>query len=174
LDGVDHAREPHGPRAGAVLAVPGDLHPLVTRAVEEDLALARRQVLPGLVERDAELARDGVGDVGRPARVLAGALAPGLDRAFADREAPVGDDQVGVDLHAGAEAVAVDAHAERAVERERLRRQLGQADAAVGAGARLAVGALARLALDGDQHRAAAHLHRRLDRVGQPRAVGRI
>ena len=42
----------------------------------------------------------------------------------------VGDHQVGVDLQAGAEAVAVDAHAERAVERERLRRQLGQADAA--------------------------------------------
>ena len=54
-------------------------------------------------------------------------MAPSLIERFG-----VGDDQVGVDLQARAEAVAVDAHAERAVERERLRRQLGQADAAVG------------------------------------------
>ncbi len=62
---------------------------------------------------------------------LPASLAPRLDRALADRLVRVGDDQVGVDLQAGAQAVAVDAHAERAVERERLRRQLGEADAAV-------------------------------------------
>ena len=80
----------------------------------------------------------------------------------------VGDDQVRVDLQARAEAVAVDAHAERAVERERLRRQLGEADAALRAGARLAVGALARLALDSDAAaRPSPALHRGLDRVGE-------
>ena len=49
-------------------------------------------------------------------------------RARRDRDRPRGSI---------AEAVAVDAHAERRVEREALRRQLGQADAALRAGARL-------------------------------------
>ena len=117
---------------------------LSPEAVEQDLALARGQALPRLVERDAELARQRPPRCWRSSRCpCPGAVAPRLDRALADRQVGVGDDQVGVDLQARAEAVAVDAHAERAVERERLRRQLGEADAAVRAGARLAVGARA-------------------------------
>src|SRR5205823_1944378 len=132
-------------------------------------ALARGQVLPRLVERDAELARHRGRHVRGPALVAPGPIAPGLDRAVADRQILIGDDQIRVDLHARAEAVAVDAHAEGAVERERLGGQLGQADAKVRAGARLAVGAFARLALDRDHHGPAADLHRRLDRIRQPR-----
>src|SRR6185436_19401323 len=174
LDRVDHAGEAHRPRSAAVLAGPGDLHALLARAEQDDLALAGRQVLPRLVQRDAELARHGRRDVRRPALVAPSAIAPRFDGAVADRQLGVGDDQVGVDLHAGAETVAVDAHAQRAVERERLRRQLGQPDAAVGTGARFAVGALARLALDRHDHRTAAGLHRRLDRIGQARAIARV
>ena len=157
-----------------MLAVPGDLDPLFARAEQDHLALARRQVLPRLVERDAELARHGRRDVRGPALVAPGPIPPRLDGAVADRQVAVRHDEVRVDLHARAEAVAVDAHADRAVERKRLRRQLGQADAAVGAGARLAVGALARLTLDRDQDRATADLHRRLDRVGQAGPLARV
>ena len=113
--------EAHGPRAAAVLAAPSLTF---TRCSPEPnrmhLALARRELLPGLVELDAELARDGGGRCWRssplslPARSPQGSMAPSL----IDRLA-VGDDQVGVDLQARAEAVAVDAHAERGVERER-------------------------------------------------------
>src|SRR6185436_5100275 len=174
LDRVDHAGEAHRPRSAAVLAGPGDLHALLARAEQDDLALAGRQVLPRLVQRDAELARHGRRDVRRPALVAPSAIAPRFDGAVADRQLGVGDDQVGVDLHAGAETVAVDAHAQRAVERERLWRQLGQPDAAVRAGARFAVGALARLALDGDQDRTAAGLDRGLDRVGEARALAGV
>ena len=37
LDGVDHAREAHGPRAGAVLAVPAHLDPLLAGPEQHDL-----------------------------------------------------------------------------------------------------------------------------------------
>ena len=174
LDRVDDAREAHGPRPAAVLALPRHLHALVARPEQQHLAVARREALPRLVERDAELLRHGGGDVRRPALVASRAVAPRLDGAVGDRQIAVRHDQVGVDLEARAEAVAVDAHAERAVERERLRRQLGQAHAAVRARARLAVGALARLALDGDQHRPAADLDGRLDGVREARALARV
>ena len=104
--------------------------------------------------RDTAAATFAVQPWSRPARSPQGSMAPSrIDRSR------LGTIRSGSISEARAEAVAVDAHAERAVERERLRRQLGQPDAAVGAGARLAVGALARLALDGDDHRAAARLH---------------
>lgn len=63
-----------------------------------------------------------------------------------DRARGVGDDQLGVDLHAPAESVARAAQTERTVERERLRGQLRKADAAarsfLAEGQRLAAAAL--------------------------------
>jgi hypothetical protein len=69
---------------------------------------------PRGVEVEAELvaerthqAQEVVGDMG---------LAPGLDRSLPQRRLRVGYDEVGVDLHAGAEAVAVRTGTERRVE----------------------------------------------------------
>src|SRR4029450_759201 len=105
--------EAHGPRAPPVLALPLHGHPLLARPVEHDLPLPGCQALPGLVEGDVVLALEGGGDAGGPAAVLVGALAPRLDGPAADGQLRVGDDEIGVDLQARAEAVAVDAHPER-------------------------------------------------------------
>src|SRR5262249_10294035 len=107
----DDALEAHRPRARAVLARPAHGDALVAGAVEQHLALLVRELLPRLVERDLEVARERLGDAAGPARVDAGGAAPGLDGAAVDRQVLVGHDELGVDLHAGAEAVAVDAHA---------------------------------------------------------------
>ena len=110
-----------------------------------------------------------VGDVG---------LAPGLDRTLAQRRRGVGHDQLGVDLHPGAEAVAVGAGAERRVERERPRLELVGVDRVlVGAGHPLAEPLLAAGVLLGqvdevDQHQPAGEVERGLDRVGQPSLGG--
>ena len=71
-------------------------------------------------------------------RVLRDRLAPHRDRAVADRARRIGDDEIRIGGEPLAEAVALDAHAERRVEREALRRQLGEADAARRARVRLA------------------------------------
>src|SRR5262249_5586666 len=106
-----------------------------------------------------------------PARVDAGRLAPRLDGAVVDRQVAVGHDELRVDLLARAQAVALDAHAQRRVERQRLRRGLGQADAAAGAGALRRVGPRALLARDEAADLPAARAHRRLDAVRQARPL---
>ena len=63
---------------------------------------------------------------------------PGDERALADRERRVGDEQVGVDLLLRAEAVAARARAVRRVEREDPRLELRQPDAVLRAGEALA------------------------------------
>ncbi len=104
------------------------------------------------------------------------ARGPHLDRAVFDRPRLVWDDQVGVHLRAGAEAAALGAHAQRVVERERRRRQLGEREAAVVARVELAhraIGGLRRGLVGDDQH-ALALAQRLLDRVGEPRAEIRL
>ena len=80
-------------------------------ALEDRLAALGREVLPRGVQVEAELVAEGaeqpgevVGDVG---------ARPRPDHALAEGALRVGDDQLGVDLHAGAEAVAGRAGAER-------------------------------------------------------------
>ena len=91
-----------------------------------------------------------------------------------EAEVVVGDDEVGVDLELGADAGALGAGAERAVERERARLDLVHLQrVVVGAGhllgeAALAVG-VALLEVDElDDEHAAGQAERGLDRVGEP------
>ncbi len=100
--------------AVAVLAAHVDLGRV---PVEDDRAQPRGDVLPRGVQVEAELVAqrteqpdEVVGDVG---------AAPRLDDALAEGGLRVGDDQLGVDLHPGAEAVADRAGTEGRVERER-------------------------------------------------------
>ena len=72
-----------------------------------------------------------------------------------------------------AEAVAPRAHAERRVERQHLRRELGQADAALGAAARLRVARGRSSPSTSTRSCPLRRAQRRLDRVGQPRALRR-
>ena len=91
---------------------------------------------------------------------------PRLDGAFLDRQLLVRDDQVRVEEHLGADAVAGRAGAGRVVEREQPRRDLRVADAAGRAGELLGeeqVVSLERRDLDD----AVGQLGRQLDRIGQ-------
>ena len=160
----------------AAVAVGGDDVDLGRVAVEQRLARLGGQLVPRRVEVEAELlaqrphqAQEVVGDVG---------LAPGLDRALAERRLGVGYDEVGVDLHPGAEAVALGTGAERRVEGERPRLQLVGVDGVV-VGARhllgelqLAAGVLDRKVDEVEDDQAVGQPQRGLHRVGEP-ALGR-
>ena len=107
-------------------------------------------------------------------RVL-GEVGPGDDRAAAEAPAAVGDQDGGVGPVLDAQPLADRAPAERAVEREVVRRELLEAPPAAVARAVLAVAVdvpvrLVGLVADpGDVDHALAQVERRLDRVGQPR-----
>ena len=141
------------------------------------------QLRPGQVEVDLERAGEVLDELEGPALAALHPARPRLDRALADRERRVGDDEVGVHLGARAEALAVGARAERRVEREALRRELAEAEAAGVAGVQLGEEAIVLLVLLGiarpdllllvgvrDDERPLALAQRRLDRVGQPGA----
>jgi hypothetical protein len=98
------------------------------------------------------------------------AAAPGDDRALPQRAPRIGDDALGVDARARADAVAGRAGAVGPVEREHPRLDRRERDAAVDAGEALAhPQGLRALALAGeiDEQAAFAELERQLDRVGE-------
>ena len=111
------------------VAVP-DVDPLAAGAVQEEVLLLVRQLLPRPVEVDLPLVGDRLDDRLVEARA---AHRPRDERALADRERRVGDEQVGIDLLLRAEAGAARAGAVRRVEREHARLELGQRDAVLGA-----------------------------------------
>ena len=162
----------------AAVAVAGDDVDLARVAEQQRLLALGGDVLPRRVEVEAELLAERVhqleevvGDVG---------LAPRLDRALAEGRGRVGHDQLGVDLHAGAQAVALGAGAERRVERERPGLELVGVDRVV-VGARhplgellLAAGVLGVEVDEVEHHQPGGQVERRLDRVGQPALGGRL
>ena len=104
------------------------------------------------------------------------------DRPVAETERRVGDEQVGVERVTRAQAVAVGAHALRAVEAEELRARRLVAEVAVRAGVvgreedvlgsarpRPPRSRSPLVRFDGDDQRPLAQLQRLLDRLGQPR-----
>ena len=165
---------------GAVAAVSvavTDVH-LVADAVQHGLLRPGRQLFPRRVDVEA----DGLGDaLQQPQEVLAGLPAgPRRDGALGQAGLRVGDDELGVDLLAGAEAGALLARAERRVERERARLELvdGQG-VVVRAGQPLGVAAFAVRVVLGqvdeveDEH-AAGQAEGRLDGVGDPLLARRL
>ena len=162
----------------AAVAVARDDVDLARVPEQQGLLALGRDVLPRGVEVEAELLAERVhqleevvGDVG---------LAPRLDGALAEGRPRVGHDQLGVDLHAGAEAVALGAGAERRVERERPGLELVGVDrVVVGAGHPLGEPLLAGgvLGLEVDEvehHQPAGEVERGLHRVGEPALGGRL
>ena len=170
--------------AAALLPLPDDVR--VPRAGQEQIAVRLGQLVPRRFQVDAERLADAFVDVLAP---LAHALQAADDRdsAVVEAHGVVWHDEVGVEGVTRADAVALGAHAERAVEREQLRRRRLVADSAVrarvvrteeqvgrrGLGGRLRLLARPRLArflrhvpLDGDDHFAAGERERLLDRLG--------
>ena len=151
--------------------------------VEDGLPGLRRQVLPRGVQVEAELLAQRREQPDEEVRdVRAG---PRADRALTERRARVGDHQLGVDLHPGAEAVADRAGTERRVERERPRLEVVGVDGVlVRAGhllgePQLAVGvlgaALHRRGVDEvEDHKPAGQPERGLHRVGEPPLARRL
>ena len=148
------------------LAVVLERERLSRRPGQDDLLHGGGQRLPRRVQIELECAGQTRQD---DLAHVAARLAPRQDHPFQDRQARVAQHQVGAHLASGAESRAVGARTERRIERELPRLELGQRQAARGAG----------IALGKERGRAAAHhlhgpvrgLERRLDRVGEPRAV---
>ena len=99
--------------------------------------------------------------------------APHADRALGQRQVRIGDDQLGVDFHPGAQAGAVRAGPPGRVERERPRLELLERQVVVEAGQVLGVhplpvGVVLRQVDEVEHDDAAGQAERRLHRVGQP------
>ena len=101
------------------------------RSVDEDVLLLGRQIFKGLFEVDAVALGS---EIDEPEQVLR--CGAGSEAAVEQGLGPVGDDLGGVEIVERAEAVALRAGAEGGVEAEAARLQLGNVEAAVGAGHR--------------------------------------
>jgi hypothetical protein len=105
---------------GVVVIDELDLRP--PEPLQHHLASAGRQLVPRLVHREAVVASQRLQGLGVERR---GTLGPRRDRALVQGLVLVRDDQVGVEGQLGAQAVADRAGAERVVEREQARLDLG-------------------------------------------------
>jgi hypothetical protein len=153
-------------RVLAPVLVEDELHLLGPRALQDQLAVFVRQLLPGGGQVDLEVGGHRLQHLLEEAGV---APFPGLDHPVAQRQIPVGDDEVGVEEHARPDAVAGRAGPGRVVEREQTRGDLREGGAAGGAGELL--GEQDVVALEGgDLHQPVAQLGRQLDGVSQPLA----
>ncbi len=168
-------------RVAAQAVVIDEFDLVLAGAVKDGVLRLLRQVLPFGVEREAEVLGqrgEGLDVIGRRR------LRPRRDGALAQRGVLVGDHQIGVDVLLEPEPAAFRAGAERVVEREQPRLDLGDGEAghrageflreddalgvciaaAVGLGAGgLAVGEL-------DHRHAVGELQALLERIRQPRA----
>ena len=167
-----HTFELRGVRALAAVPVAvRHLHRGLAGAVEDDLLVLLLQLLPRRVGGEAELRRD---RLEHALEVVAAEARPRRDGTVAQAEVVVGDEQLGVDLEAGAQAVAPLARAVRRVEREVARRELVERDAAVRAREvlrehqRLEIGRIVVPRHDLDLGDAFGQAQRGLQRVGEP------
>ena len=127
----DHAFERPLGVIGAHAVVVGEADVGLARAVEDRLLRLLRQILPFGVEGELVV----LAEREQRLHVIGRArLRPRRDRALAQRALLVGDDQVGVDVLLDAEPAAFRAGAERVVEREQPRLDLGNGEAGDRAG----------------------------------------
>ena len=144
-----------------------DGNPLAAGAGQQDLPLGGGETLPRAVEIHLEPLRHPPNHRRLPAFLL-GEPAPKRYRALVDAQARIGDHEVLVHLAAGAEAVALLAHALGAVEGEELRRKLGESDAAARAAVLFGEDPVPGLPFDRRDHDAVPLAKRGLDRIGNP------
>ena len=111
---------------GALVVRVDHLDRLVAGAVQDDVAGLFRQVGERRVDRELEGAGERIEGLVVVARRRAG---PRRDRALLQRPGRVRDDQLGIEIHLGAEPVAGRAGAVRVVEREQPRLDLVDGEA---------------------------------------------
>ena len=136
--------------------------------VHHDVALFFAQLVPGLIGRDAQLGH-GVDHPAHRIAVLAVPAGRG-DGSLFQGQVRVGHDQIGVELHAHAQPLALRAGPVRAVETEGARLDLRKAAVTVHAGQVLAEQRIGRILAVGnvvDDHHPVALLEGGLDGVGQ-------
>ena len=142
-----------------------DVEPLTLGAVQEEVLLLVRQVLPRLVEWNlvalGDRLDDGLVETRVPHR-------PRDECTLRDRKRRIRHEQVRVDLLLRPEAGAAGARAVRGVEREDARLQLGQRDTVVRTGEALAEQQRAIFVDDVDRDEPVCELRRRLDRLRKP------
>ncbi len=151
--------------------VVGHLDRLAVGAVEDGSPHLFRQVVPRRVHALPEVP----GDAFERLRViLRRRMRPRADRALGEAAALVMDDEAGIEIELGAEPVAGRAGAERVVEREQPRLDLGDREARDRAGElRRKDRLLARIGVLGDRD-AVGEVERGLERIGKPVAeIGR-
>ena len=137
--------------------------------MEDDRLLLVRELAVGGVKVQVVVIGDSFEHAGE---VLGVAAAPGRDGTLVDRQVRVGDDQLGVDLEGGAQAVASLASSVGGVEGEVARRRLAEAGSALRAGEVLAEGEqfVVALALGGHElhlGHPVGQLESSLQRVGE-------
>ena len=171
LDVGDRALEVRVVGALAAVAVLVPDVDLLVEPVQQRLLRLGGQPLPRGVHPEP----DGLGQrLDQPVEVVAHVPAgPRGDRALVQRLGRVGDDEVGVDLHPGAEPGAVRAGAPRGVEAERPRLELVERQVVVQAGQVLGVHPLpvrvvVRQVDEVQDDHAARQAERGLHRVGEP------
>ena len=136
LEVGDHPLKAHPPGALGDRSFAADLDRDLPLAdpVEHLVLLALAELRP----RHVEIHLAGLGhrldDPVGPALAAVHRRGPRGDRPRADAHRRIGDDQLRVDVEAGAEAVALGAHAERRVEGEALRAQLREREPTAGPG----------------------------------------
>src|SRR3990172_2446726 len=120
--------------AADLLALVLELELPVAEAVEQHLARGGGDARPRHGEVETQLLGEGRKD---DAPEVAARLAPRENDALEDRDAGVGEGELLADFAAGAEAIALRAGAEGRVEGELTRLELGEREAALGAGGAL-------------------------------------
>src|SRR5262249_45554537 len=104
--------------AAAHLPFEGDV--LVAGAIKQQLLVLRGKLFPGRLQIDIERLRYSLVDMLPPAPHTAHA-ADERERAIVEGERWIGDEQFRVERMTDAQAIAIGAHAVRAIETEKLR-----------------------------------------------------
>ncbi len=170
LDEGDRAFEGRGVHALASVPVAVTDLDLGLVALEQCLLGTLRQTCEGDVRTESQRVREGADQAAEV--VLGVAVRPGVDGALVEGLVLVRDDQLGVDLHAGADAGALGAGSEGRVEGEGAGLQLLEGEVVVRAVQVLRVHALALRVVLGEVHEvehdhAAGQAERGLHGVGE-------
>ncbi|OPY60431.1 MAG: hypothetical protein A4E56_02690 [Pelotomaculum sp. PtaU1.Bin065] len=148
--------------AAVKIILQNKMNPVAARSVQDNVQVFRRQFLQRSIHTEAVVTRHSLQKLIRVA-----AFGPAFNRPAGNGLAPVGYNQVRVDLFLETQPGALGTGPVRAVEREQARCNFHYADAAIDTGKILAEGDFFRSA-DYRHRQAAALLEGGFQRIGEP------